>query len=246
MGRVHFPSYRTDFYGDVNCSETRVCIYKMIDWHAIATIKDLIAANVKFLKGELPETPYRAGPLEEDSVPLAKLLVLLNQMGYITTNGQASCDSVVFVDKTWMYLGVKFGNWYARTCQCPYIEGYLESDLAIPMIKYVNVNMPMITCYTWSNDGMAIIKNFPNLTKEKAFRKKEYEKSVPWKYPVSVPSYSSYSEIVEGTRFSPAINDILLSKYCCAFFTILEYDTPLSLETLIVSALAHVKKMVRH
>jgi hypothetical protein len=92
----------------------------------IQTYPELCEANIRFLKGELPMTPYHLGPIDEETVPLVKKLVEINRRGFLTVNGQPALRKITFLPKVGGDLGHRYPNgaWYCLE-QRPYLEGYL-------------------------------------------------------------------------------------------------------------------------
>lgn len=57
-------------------------------WGNIKTWEDLLTTNVRFIRGELIQTPYHFGPLLEDSQLLANELISLHNYGIFSVDGQ--------------------------------------------------------------------------------------------------------------------------------------------------------------
>lgn len=59
------------------------------NWTHVKTFEDLVRRNAAFVSGDLRHTPYSAGPLMPDSLPLVPNLLALHQFGLVTTCGQS-------------------------------------------------------------------------------------------------------------------------------------------------------------
>lgn len=67
-------------------------------WRNARTLDDLGALVVRWLNGELTETPDHMGPPEDETVPLAGALTVVNRGGFITVMSQLGGGDA---DETW-------------------------------------------------------------------------------------------------------------------------------------------------
>jgi hypothetical protein len=58
------------------------------DWDSVDSVADLNAGVIRFLRGELPTSPWHLDPVDEETLPIVESLVHLNELGYITSQGQ--------------------------------------------------------------------------------------------------------------------------------------------------------------
>jgi hypothetical protein len=100
----------------------------MASFETARTYQDVVDANVAFVVGDLQETPYHHGPLDEESEPLRDDLVAINAAGAVTVNSQPAA-----YDITWnAAVGWRF--WRQR----PYLEFYVHK-------KTLAVLLPLLT-----------------------------------------------------------------------------------------------------
>jgi hypothetical protein len=57
-------------------------------WEAATDFSHLWALNRKFLLGEIPETPYHAGPIDDETIPLVEGLLKLHDFRLLTDGSQ--------------------------------------------------------------------------------------------------------------------------------------------------------------
>lgn len=57
-------------------------------WRAAEDFSDLLVLNQKFLLGEIPETPYHCGPIDDETIPLVESLLRLHDFQLLTDNSQ--------------------------------------------------------------------------------------------------------------------------------------------------------------
>lgn len=57
-------------------------------WKAVRTPSDLGAMVIRWLNGEVKETPGHAGPPDRETIPLIPALTVINRGGFITDNSQ--------------------------------------------------------------------------------------------------------------------------------------------------------------
>lgn len=57
-------------------------------WKSVDTYKKLINNSVKFLKGKIGTTMFHQGPLDPETLKLVKILININKLGFVSTEGQ--------------------------------------------------------------------------------------------------------------------------------------------------------------
>ena len=104
-----------------------------MNWQDVKSYDDLKIATIAFIKGDLKETPYHAGSLEdEDLVPL---LVRLNNFGLVTYDGQQGL--VLFHNdkpKQWQRSYVSFIVPYSERWRK--VENNLATDPRVDVVIY--------------------------------------------------------------------------------------------------------------
>jgi hypothetical protein len=93
-------------------------------FHQVRTYRELQDVNIQFLRGEIQKTPYHGGPVDSETIPLLSDLIRLNELGFVTVGGQPAQDETKFVKRTWKVRGEEWGNWWVRTQQRPFLEGF--------------------------------------------------------------------------------------------------------------------------
>jgi hypothetical protein len=58
------------------------------NWASVSSLSKLKSNMIRYLKGEHPTSPWHFIPLNEETTPLIGNLIKLNDMGFITTQGQ--------------------------------------------------------------------------------------------------------------------------------------------------------------
>lgn len=84
------------------------------------TWSDFVDANVAFLQGKLPRSPYYLEAMDADTVPLLQQLIAIQRLGFISINGQAG---LISDDKTHQ--------------QRSYIVGFLPMGHLVTMIRFL-------------------------------------------------------------------------------------------------------------
>lgn len=111
--------------------------YKAV-YRRIKTYKDLLKANVAFLRGKISETPYHLGPIDEETIPLVNDLVKINEAGFLSIEGQPALVETDFVEKTWKYPNGRIGgNWWYTIEQKPYICGFMPTSQLNPFLHFM-------------------------------------------------------------------------------------------------------------
>ena len=82
----------------------------------VRTYRDLIRANIAFLKGKLKRSPYHLGPIDAETLPLMESLVQINKYGFISIEGQPASHEIEYIPETKKYLEIR---------QKPYILGFM-------------------------------------------------------------------------------------------------------------------------
>ena len=213
-----------------------------MNWDSAKNIGDIITLNVNYILGNIESSPYHQGALAPDSQQLTEGLVKLNELGFITVNGQGPLDETGFVEQTWIYDGQVCGNWNYRISQRPHIAGFLPTDAANTLINYFHILSEPRVAYSICSleDGMGESQVY-NLTREKSFSAPEDEALTPWTYPTNTPYFDEYSSAVEAVFFNDDISRILYRQYCWVDFLIEDYNSNYSLEDTIVAAFAAIQ-----
>lgn len=64
--------------------------------------ESMLELNIRFIQGELSETPSILGPLDEESAPLVPALLELNSLGMFTTNSQPGLEEDGLRQRSWI------------------------------------------------------------------------------------------------------------------------------------------------
>lgn len=100
-------------------------------YQSVKTYEDLLETNVKYLKGEIDETPYCVGSIHEETAPLVDNLVKLNKFGYYTMGGQPATRIYEKRIPTGSYK-----DWYYSAEQRPFVEGIIRYDpMMVPYLE---------------------------------------------------------------------------------------------------------------
>jgi hypothetical protein len=98
----------------------------MDTFQKITNLKELIQANVQFLKGYLNRSPYHCGPIDTETLPMLEDLVELNELGCITINSQPPIDEFYFLD-----------SMCHQTQQKSYVEGYMLASILDEFVRFM-------------------------------------------------------------------------------------------------------------
>ena len=60
----------------------------MTPWSEVRTFEELCEVNIRFLRGELPESPCHFGPPDPETSEIREALIELNRRGFLTTDSQ--------------------------------------------------------------------------------------------------------------------------------------------------------------
>lgn len=58
------------------------------NWASVSSLSELKRHMARYLNGKYTASPWQFGPVDEETIPLLGNLIQLNQMGFITTQGQ--------------------------------------------------------------------------------------------------------------------------------------------------------------
>ena len=142
--------YYINQYGKTNID----VIYNNID-----TYKDLIDANIEFLENKIDDILYHGEPVDDETKLLLDKLIMINQNGFLSIEGQPSMILYdKFISTTWKYHGRICGSWYISKKQKSYISGFMEC-------KYINKFIEFIKRY--NNYGCYIISNKKSMCKKR-------------------------------------------------------------------------------
>jgi hypothetical protein len=90
----------------------------MEEYHIVQSYRDLINLNILFIKGQISKTPYHHGPLALDSQESRETLIKMNELGFLSMDGQGPKPEAKHQQKT-------------------YISGFMKAELAKPFIKFI-------------------------------------------------------------------------------------------------------------
>lgn len=93
-------------------------------WLDIRNYEDLVYVSGAFVAGKIRETPYHAGPLEDESIPLIPELITLHRYGLVTVNSQPATD-----DENQFTLNNREhpNGYYYDERQRPYVEFFMPN-----------------------------------------------------------------------------------------------------------------------
>lgn len=122
----------------------------MKNWSSARTFADLVDLNVRFLRGELTETPYHLGPVDDETIPLLSRLVRVNQLGFVSIAGQPA-----------VRLSGKGGGHNYVIEQKSFIEGLLLKSRAHCFINFMRHNKDVYVFVKDPLSGRTLFNNFP-------------------------------------------------------------------------------------
>lgn len=97
-----------------------------MEWKNTKSFKESINLMVKFLKGELAETPWHFGEPDKETQNILHKLIRINERGFMTIEGQPGTCTEQTVIKT--------GEKYMET-QRGYISGFIYNDKVEKLLK---------------------------------------------------------------------------------------------------------------
>jgi hypothetical protein len=98
-------------------------------FRSVQTYTDLLQANIAFLEGQLLQSPYHLGPIDEETVPLLPKLTQLNRLGFLTVNSQPARNDVKFVQRTQTWSATRqlaFLEWYMPKAWLPSFRTFMD------------------------------------------------------------------------------------------------------------------------
>lgn len=105
----------------------------MTTFENIRSYTDLINANISFLNGEIPRTPYHCGSIDGETLPLVDKLVKINKNGFVTVGGQPGTLDVKFQSK---YNSDRIYTYSQKS----YIEGYIRKTHLLRLLEFIDDN----------------------------------------------------------------------------------------------------------
>jgi len=141
----------------------------------ITTFEEFQTLNLAFLKGEITETIYSCGPVEEETLPLLPSLIKLNELGFITLDSQPGT-----------FTKDIFNDEYFIEEQKPYLEGFCRyKDLT--RIEECLKKLPVYyRINTYHTDPVLLSQTFPkfpyNLTRDKAHHDPKQLRTESWRH----------------------------------------------------------------
>lgn len=110
-------------------------------WSTATTFSELIDVNIKFLKGEINESPWHCGPLNGESFSILDKLIEINEKGLLTTSSQPGVFN--FIENVGPYH------------QKAYVSGFISfADLHITLST---MNVPDYVIVLSSQSGHKVI-----------------------------------------------------------------------------------------
>ena len=61
---------------------------KKFRWKNVSTVSELGDNMIRYLRGELPTSPWAGAPVDPETVGILDPLIRVNKLGYITSSGQ--------------------------------------------------------------------------------------------------------------------------------------------------------------
>ena len=92
------------------------------DWAACESFTDLRDVNIRFLKGEIYDTPYHLGPICKETTTILQNIIRLNERGFITTGSQPSYEED------------------GQILQRSYIQGFINMKKIFSLVNFVKQN----------------------------------------------------------------------------------------------------------
>ena len=168
-------------------------------WDSVTNVADLNAGIIRFLRGELPTSPWHLDPVDEETLPIVESLVRLNRLGYITSQGQPGTfiypikniktGEIVTSkkDPTVRYIELQHG----------YIDGIIsKSNIPTVLSRAMNDSTVCVCMYDYSN-GHSTFLNLPTENASKDIDGTTYNLTIELGTPdgttiVSRKSYTNY------------------------------------------------------
>lgn len=139
----------------------------------VKNFRDLLDINIKFLKGELPKTFYHVYKVDDETIPLLKDLIEINNYGFHSISGQPGTLEYDFYSD---YI-----KNYVSTEQKSYIEGYIESQYVNSLKEHLDKSNVYYTIQYGDFFISNMTKEYYNVTREK-------EEDQEWEYYTNLPN----------------------------------------------------------
>jgi len=94
----------------------------------IKTYDELLDANIAFIRGEIDETPYHMGKIDDETEPLIDQLVIVNNYGFLTIGGQPALYELIELKTE--------NNVFVANQQKAYVEGYIHKNVAYRFVQF--------------------------------------------------------------------------------------------------------------
>jgi len=183
----------------------------------IKTFEDLIEYNLKFLNGEIKETFYHCGPVDEETIPLLDNLKKINRFGFLSINGQPGLlEYDIYSDYVSNYVDTEQKSW---------IEGYMIfglNSIKLELFLSKNPDIYYNCCvYPLGTYNTNLPSEYYNITRER-------EKGEKWNEYTNIPN-----EYIEIDTDYDNINKILLETHNFNI-TFKEFGPQNSVEKLLI------------
>lgn len=152
-------------------------------WDSIKTVEELFYINKRFINGDISQSIYHFGPLENDSKELKKELIELHNLLIFTHDGQNNLIKKGFIEEEWInpYNPEEIcGNHYYEIQQKAYISCFIPNiyidKLINNIIKFNRYSDDQIGFCIFNSKGKSTnfrTDDFVNLTKERSSKIKE-------------------------------------------------------------------------
>lgn len=144
-------------------------------WKAAKDFSEILNLNRKFLLGEISQTPYHGGPVDDETLPLIKGLLELHDFGLLTEDSQP-----------FEHLCGRDENDYFEYEQRPYVSFLVsnDNDQVLKFFEMLKNRSEIMTCATepYSNQTLSgSHKQRIGVTRERVAKTVERLKETPWR-----------------------------------------------------------------
>lgn len=132
-------------------------------WDQVTTFQELVVVNTAFILGLVDMTPYHAGPLDPETLPLVPKIALLNTLGFVSINSQPGLfERGAYVPETWYTRnGREQGAWYVDTDQRGFIYGFLHSADLPRLLTFLQAQQDIYAVVAHALGGAPIYSSLP-------------------------------------------------------------------------------------
>lgn len=213
-------------------------------WFSVNEYKDLVNLNVKFIKGELSQTPYHLGPLDSETLPLVEKLIKMHARGILTLEGQPGiCEYKQFIPHTWIQNGQIEGNWYVDCEQKSYISFCVQkTNESLKFIRKILTSKELVVFALdiSNNKVFSNTKGEFNVTRERSHSELDKLESTQWTLFTNIHELHS-SDIIRIWNDYPQIQKIL--KKCFHVYVALKEYGVSGIEDKIMSIYSEFQNM---